>query len=168
MVRSATVADDEQLVKLIAETMPSNGMTLAFERYPSYQDASHAQYHQPDIKLVVPEDNHSQIVAMMNLGWCNCFINGKSEPLRYVADLRMLPEHRGNKVMRLLIDYVYDEIPRETIFESVVLEDNTVACGILHNERKGFPIPFHYDDISTFTVSQALKPTQFSQYFFSR
>lgn len=40
VVRSATVADDEQLVKLIAETMPSNGMTLAFERYPSYLGAA--------------------------------------------------------------------------------------------------------------------------------
>ena len=168
VVRSATAADDEQLVKLIAETMPSNGMTWAFERYPSYLDASHAQYHHPDIKLVVPEDNHSQVVAMMNLGWRNCFINGKPEVQRYVADLRMLPQHRGNKVMRLLMDYVYDEIPRSTIFESVVLEDNTVACGILHNERKGFPIPFHYDDIRTFTVSQAVKPEQFSQYYFQQ
>ncbi len=168
VVRSATTADDEQLVKLIAETMPSNDMTLAFERYPSYLGASHAQYHHLDIKLVVPEDNHSEIVAMMNLGWRNCFINGKPEVQRYVADLRMLPQHRGNKVMRLLMDYVYDEFPRATIFESVVLEDNTVACGILHNERKGFAIPFHYDDICTFTVSQAVKPEQFSQYYFQQ
>jgi hypothetical protein len=42
VVRSATTADDEQLVKLIVDTMPSNGMTLAFERYPSYLGASHA------------------------------------------------------------------------------------------------------------------------------
>ena len=42
LVRDATQADDEQLVQLIAETMPSNGMTLALERYPSYHSASHA------------------------------------------------------------------------------------------------------------------------------
>ena len=167
LVRDATQADDEQLVQLIAETMPSNGMTLAFERYPSYLSASHAQYNRPDIKLVVPEENPAQVVGMMNLGWRYCFINGQPELLRYVADLRMHPAHRGNKVLRLLMDYV-DEIPLDTIFESVVLEDNTVACNILHNERKGFPKPFHYDDIRTFTVSQAQRPAQFGRYHFEQ
>ena len=168
LVRSATEADDEQLVQLIAETMPSNGMTLAFERYPSYLAASHAQYNRPDIKLVVPEENPAQVLGMMNLGWRDCFINGQAEGLRYVADLRLHPMHRGNKVLRLLMDYVYDSIPLDTIFESVVLEDNTVACNILHHQRKGFPLPFHYDDIRTFTVSQAEKPKQFAHYRFQQ
>lgn len=167
-VRSATPADDAQLVELIAETMPSNGMTLAFERRPSFLAASHAQYHRPDIKLVVPEDRPDFVVGMMNLGWRYCYINGQVEALRYVADLRMHPEHRGNKVLRLLMDYVYDEIPLNTIFESVVLEDNTVACNILHHARKGFPTPFHYDDIRTFTVSQAQQPMQFEQFHFQQ
>ncbi|WP_425918630.1 hypothetical protein [Acinetobacter sp. TSRC1-2] len=34
----------------------------------------------------------------------------------------------------------------------------------MHNKRKGFPAPFHYDDIRTFTVSQAKKPAQFKHY----
>lgn len=69
LVRSTTSEDDEQLVQLIAETMPSNGMTLAFERYSTYLRASHAQYNRPDIKLVVPEGNPAPVVGMMNLGW---------------------------------------------------------------------------------------------------
>ncbi|WP_425918631.1 hypothetical protein [Acinetobacter sp. TSRC1-2] len=68
---------------------------------------------------------------MMNLGWRDCVINGQSGLLRYVADLRLHPPmHRGNKVLRLLMDDVYDEIPLDTIFEGVVLEDNIVACNI--------------------------------------
>lgn len=43
LVRFAIQADDEQLVQLVAETMLSNGMTLAFECYPSYLRVSHAQ-----------------------------------------------------------------------------------------------------------------------------
>jgi hypothetical protein len=116
----------------------------------------------------VPEENPAQVVGMMNLGWRDCFINGQAEGLRYVADLRLHPMHRGNKVLRLLMDYVYDSIPLDTIFESVVLEDNTVACNILHRQRKGFPLPFHYDDIRTFTVSQAEKPKQFAHYRFQQ
>jgi hypothetical protein len=167
MVRSATPADDEQLMRLIAETVPSNGITLSYERAPSYISASHAQYNRPDIKLVVPVDDPDLIIGMMNLGWRYCYINGQPDLMRYVADLRMHQEYRGAKVMRLLMDYVYDEIPLDTIFQSVVLEDNKLASGILHNERKGFPLPYYYDDIRTFTVSQAQKPEQYHQFKFS-
>lgn len=73
--------------------------------------------------------------------------------MRYVADLRLHPMSRGNKVLCLLMNYVNDEIPLDTIFESVVLEENIVACNILNNECKGFPKPFHYDDIRTFIMS---------------
>lgn len=36
----------------------------------------------------------------------------------------------------------------------------------MHNERKGFPLPYYYDDIRTFTVSQAQKPEQYHQFQF--
>ena len=44
-IRPATLADDQKLVTLIAESMPSNGVLLSFERKPSYFKApsrSHA------------------------------------------------------------------------------------------------------------------------------
>lgn len=165
-VRSATPADDEQLMKLSAETVPSNGITLSYERYPSYLAASQAQYNRPDLKVVVPIDNPSFVVAMMNLGWRYCYINGQADLMRYVADLRMHLEYRGGKVMRLLMDYVFDEIPQNTIFESVVLNANVVAANILHQKRKGFPLPYYFDDIQTYTVSQAKKPKTFAHYRF--
>ena len=104
-VRPATKADDEQLVQLIAETRPSNGMTLAFERYPSYLAASHAQYNRPDIRVVVPDNQPDKIVGMMNLGWKYCYINQQPDVLRYVADLRLNQKFRGQNILRLLMDY---------------------------------------------------------------
>lgn len=163
-VRNATSADDEQLMKLSAETVPSNGITLSYERVPSYFAATQAQYNRPDLKVVVPVDNPKLVIAMMNLGWRYCYINGQPDLMRYVADLRMHPDYRGGKVMRLLMDYVHDEISKETIFESVVLDGNLVAANILHHERKGFPLPYFYDEIRTFTVSQAAKPKNFGSY----
>ena len=65
-VRNATVEDDEQLMKISAETVPSNGITLSYERHPSYLAASHAQYNRPDLKVVVPVDDPSIVIAMMN------------------------------------------------------------------------------------------------------
>ncbi|UUS61951.1 MULTISPECIES: GNAT family N-acetyltransferase [unclassified Acinetobacter] len=165
-VRNATVEDDVQLMKISAETMPSNGITLSYARHPSYFDASHAQYNRPDLKVVVPVEDPSIVIAMMNLGWRYCYINGQPDLMRYVADLRMNPAYRGAKVMRLLMDYLHDEIPQDTIFESVVLNDNIVAASILHHERSGFPLPYFYDEIRTFTVSQAVKPKTFNQYQF--
>lgn len=167
-VRAATRADDQQLVKLIAETMPSNGMTLAFERYPSYFNAAHAQYNRPDIRVVVPNNQPDQIVGMMNLGWKYCFINGQPDVLRYVADLRLSHEFRGHKILRLLMDYLHDEVPQDSILESIVLVDNLATRSILHETKKGFPRPYHFDDIRTFTVSQVKKPVGYEHYTFEQ
>ncbi len=65
--------------------------------HPSYLAASQAQYNRPDLKVVVPVDNPSFVVAMMNLGWRYCYINGQADLMRYVADLRMHSEYRGGE-----------------------------------------------------------------------
>ena len=165
-VRPATKADDEQLVQLIAETMPSNGMTLAFERYPSYLVASHAQYNRPDIRVVVPDNQPDKIVGMMNLGWKYCYINQQPDVLRYVADLRLNQKFRGQNILRLLMDYLRDELPQDSMLESIILVDNLPARRILHETKTGFPSPYFYDDIQTFTVSKVQKPAAFDYYQF--
>lgn len=165
-VRAATGEDDVQLRTLISENMPSNGMVLSFERNPSYLNATHTQYNRPDIRVVVPENQPDKVVGMMNLGWKYCFINGKPDVLRYVSDLRLDRDYRGQKILRLLMDYLQDKLPADSLLESIVLEGNTPARQILHEKRKGFPVPYHYDDIQTFMVSQMKKPQTYEQYRF--
>ncbi|MGE8541619.1 MAG: N-acetyltransferase family protein [Acinetobacter sp.] len=167
-VRAATQQDDAQLGKLISEHMPSNGMILSYERNPSYISASKTQYNRPDIRVVVPEHQPNKVVGMMNLGWKYCFVNGKSDVLRYVSDLRLDQDYRGQKILHLLMDYLQDELPKDGMLQSIVLEGNVAAREILHQKRKGFPTPYHYDDIQTFMVSQVPKPASYGLFKFER
>lgn len=162
IVRNATLDDDVQLVSLIGETMPSNGMILSFQRQPSYWVATRAQYEFPALKVVVPKNNPKQIVGMMNIGSRPCFINGETQQLRYVGDLRLSRHHRGNDILPLLMSYLYTHVPLETIYQVVILDDNTLARHILHKERKGFPKPFIYDQICTYTVTAFKKKVHHS------
>lgn len=165
-IRAATRTDDELLGLLISEHMPSNGMILSFERKPSYLAATQTQYNRPDVRVIVPDDQPDLVVGMMNLGWKYCYINGQQDVVRYVGDLRLNAEYRGQKILRLLMDYLYDELPKDGMLQSIILNDNIVARSILHERRKGFPEPYHFDDIRTFIVSRVNKPKTSEQYRF--
>ena len=97
----------------------------------------------------------------MNLGWKYCYINQQPDVLRYVADLRLNQKFRGQNILRLLMDYLRDELPQDSMLESIILVDNLPARRIFHETKTGFPSPYFYDDIQTFTVSQVQKPAAF-------
>ncbi|RKG30612.1 GNAT family N-acetyltransferase [Acinetobacter tianfuensis] len=165
-VRAAVAADDQLLGQLISECMPSNGILLSYERKPSYLAAAQTQYNRPDIRVVVPDDQPDLVVGMMNLGWKYCYINGQQDVMRYVGDLRLNTAYRGKKILRLLMDYLYDELPKAGMLQSIILNDNKVARSILHERRKGFPEPYHFDDIRTFIISRTAKPKCANDYRF--
>ena len=127
IVRDATTQDNHQLLTLVAETMPSNGMILSFERGDSYFKATYAQYHQPEIKVVVEKHQPDVIIGMMNIGFKHCYINEQLTQIRYVSDLRINPSFRGKKVIEVLMDYLYRQVPLDAFLQSVVLEDNQKA-----------------------------------------
>ncbi len=162
-VRPAVKSDDAQLVALIAETMPSNGMILSSERYPSYLKAANTLYNRADLRVVVPKSEPNRVVGMMNLGWKYCYVNSEPDVLRYVGDLRLKPEYRGKKVLRVLMDYLHDELPKDTLLQSIILEDNLAARSVLHEIHSGFPQPFNYDNIQTFAVSKVKKPPHYKR-----
>lgn len=164
MIRDANFQDNAQLLKLVAETMPSNGMTLSFERGNDYFKAAHVQYHQPDIKVVVKKDQPDVIIGMMNIGFKNCYINAQTNKIRYVSDLRIDPAFRGRKVIEVLMDYLYSQIPVDDFFQSVVLEDNHKAKHMLHRSRPHFPEPYILDQMTTFNISKVPSLSQFKQF----
>lgn len=157
-LRYAKENDDIQLNNLITESMPSNGMILSFERFPSYFKATRAQYNTPEIMLIYHKDQSDVIVGMMNIGWKECFINGEVSKIRYAADLRIKRNARGKKSLEVFMEYVSTQLPRDFIFQSVVLEDNKIARHLMHQKREGFADAYLYDQITTYTISQVKKP----------
>ncbi|WP_374668046.1 hypothetical protein [Acinetobacter sp.] len=143
-------------------------MILSDERELSYCNAAQTQYNRPDIRVAMPADQPDTVAGMMNLGWKYCFIHGQPDVLRYGSDLRLNKDHRGQKILRLLMDYLDDALPKDRSLESIILEGHAVARQILHEKRKGFPVPYHYDELQTFMVSQALKPRAYGLFCFER
>ncbi|NHB57063.1 GNAT family N-acetyltransferase [Acinetobacter shaoyimingii] len=158
LMRDALLTDDEQLTALIAEAMPSNGMILSFDRAPSYFQATRTLYTQPEIKVLVMDDQPDRIIGMVNFGWKDCYINGQHSTIRYVADLRLRSKARGQNTLDIIVEYLYQNVPRESFYESVVLNDNLMARHVLHRPREKFPVPFMYDDITTYTISKVKPP----------
>ena len=159
-IRNATDQDDIQLVHLMQETMPSNGMVLSFERKPSYFNASRTQYTRPDVKLFCLKDQPDQIVGMVNFGVKRVYVNHQIHEIPYVADLRLNRNFKGKKIISLMMAFVRSYFPHDQIFQSVVLEDNQVARNVLHNPRATNITPYEYDEIATYTVSKVAKPLQ--------
>lgn len=152
-IRPAHTADDAQLVKLIAESMPTNGVLLSFERYPSYFTATQTQYEQPRVMVMVADEQPEKILAMFNLGIRNCFINGIVKPLRYVGDLRIGKTTRGKGLIHLLMGYLKTCLPLDEIYQTVILNDNVIARKVLHENRPGVPAHYVADQVETHTLT---------------
>lgn len=130
-------------------------MILSDVRELSYFNAAQTQYNRPGIRVAVPADQPDTVAGMMNLGWKYCFIHGQPDVLRYSSDLRLNKDHRGQKSLRLLMDYLDDALPKDRSLESIVLAGHTAARQIPHEKRKGFPVAYHYDELQTFIVTGA-------------
>lgn len=157
-IRDATDQDDVQLLNLMQESMPSNGMVLSFERQPSYFNASRTQYTRPDVKLFCLKNQPEIIVGMVNFGIKRVYVNHQIREIPYVADLRLNQQFKGKKVISLMMTFIKHHFPHDQIFQSVVLEDNVIARNILHSPRASNITPYEYDEIATYTISKVSKP----------
>ncbi|XID75612.1 GNAT family N-acetyltransferase [Alkanindiges sp. WGS2144] len=152
-LRPATVADDPQLVNLIAESMPANGVLLSFERCPSYLTAAYTQFERPCVMVAAADDQPEKILAMYNLGVRNCFINGVVKPLRYVGDLRINKTARGTGLISLLMSHLKECYSQDELYQTVILNDNMVARRVLHESRPEVPPHYMADQVETYTLT---------------
>ncbi|TCM60508.1 hypothetical protein EC844_13235 [Acinetobacter calcoaceticus] len=153
-LRLATWRDDAQLIELIKEVMPSNGMLLSFERFPSYLYAVQVQSKRPQSIVIVHEQRPDEVLGMLLVVWKDCYIDQQLRTMCYLCDLRFSPQLRGNRAMRLIMDYFKYNHPHDTLFQSIILSDNRYACEIFHAERPNYLTPYQYDLIYTYNVGR--------------
>lgn len=151
-LRASIEQDDPQLVELIKEVMPSNGMLLSFERNPSYLKAIQIQSTQTQSIVIVSEKSPQLVLGMMLMVWKNEYIDQKLRPICYLCDLRFSPQLRGKKAIRLIMDFLRLEQDKNTIYKSVILTDNSVALDIFHVQRENYPKPLPLDLIQTYSI----------------
>jgi hypothetical protein len=78
------------------------------------------------------------VVAMLNLGVRDVFVDGTAQTIRYGSDLRIAPEYQGSRVL-IYINRAVRECIQDTWYQSVILEENEKSRGALEGGRAGLP-----------------------------
>lgn len=151
-VRPATMQDDEQLVNMIAKTMPCAGIKLSFERYPSYLKASHVHYNQPEAMVAVSKTDPNTVLAFFNVGTRHCYINGSIKSLRYVGDFRV-NDFKHLYLTKLLMEFLRSTYPTDELYQSIMLSDHSTLLKTLSDKNSGAPKRFTADSIETHTLT---------------
>ncbi|AOA58059.1 hypothetical protein [Acinetobacter larvae] len=153
VLRSAEIGDDAQLLEVIKEVMPSNRMSLSFERVNSYLSASTILGHTRQCLVIVKETRPDQILGMFLLAWKQCGTAPQHYALCYICDLRFRKELRGKRNVRLIMDYLAATFPQHNFYQSIILADNVLARKVFHVTREHYFSPYIWDNIYTYNIS---------------
>ena len=75
---------------------------------------------------------------MLNIGWKYCFINEQSDLIRYVSDLNIHPDYRGQNLICFIMRFMQETWPENTIVQSVVPNQYSILQKILYSGRSRF------------------------------
>lgn len=157
-IRLATASDNAAILKLIGQPQPSNGVQFAFERLPDYFNSAHISHQQPHTLVVERRDN-KEVVAMVNMGFREVFVDGQPKQIRYGSDLRIAPEYQGSRVL-IYINRAVKDCVQNDWYQSVILEENDKSRGALEGGRVGLPLFKPMGSILTHTITGIKQTTQ--------
>lgn len=150
-IRLATSADNSAILGLIGQPQPSNGVNFAFERLPDYFTSAHISHQKPHTLVVERRDN-KEVVAMVNMGFREVFVDGQPQQIRYGSDLRIAPEYQGTRVL-IYINRAVRDCVQDTWYQSVILDENDKSRGALEGGRAGLPLFKPMGSILTHTIT---------------
>ena len=136
----ADVSDDPELRKRMAQDWLQGHIAISFRREPRYFDGCNVQGESVQV-VKCTDETTGHIVGLGSRLISNAFVNGRSQRLGYLADLRADPASRGGTLLargyRFLRElHEADPVP---LYYSVILEGNTVALDNLIGARVGLP-----------------------------
>jgi hypothetical protein len=158
-IRMATNADNAAILSLIGAPQPSNGVQFAFERVPDYFQSALVSHQSPHT-MVVERRSDKAVVAMVNLGHREVFVDGQAQTIRYGSDLRIASEYQGSRVL-IYINRAVRECIQDSWYQSVILEENDKSRGALEGGRAGLPLFKPMGGIITHTITgRKRQPTE--------
>jgi hypothetical protein len=165
-IRSAYAADDTQLISLYAEELPCEYFNLYMQREPSYLDVSHVQYNRSETKVIVLEKHPHEVIGMLNIGWKYCYINEKTDLIRYISDLKIHPKFRRRNLLNFIFEYLKETLPKDSLVQSVIFNQHQQLQNILYDARPNVPASFVFDTVNICTLCYLPKPKAFENYRF--
>jgi hypothetical protein len=157
-VRNAEPRDDSGILRLIGAPQPSAGLTLGFEREPSYFLSAAVTHEDPDILVITHRDSEA-VAAVANLGARPVYVNGECRRVRYGSDMRVAPEYRGGRFMLYFNRAVRERLGNREWFQTVILKENARSrATFAQGGRAGIPVYFPQQSVITYTLTWCPPP----------
>ena len=151
-VRAAVASDEAALLKLICVPMTTKGVTISFQREPSYFNASQVIYQVND-HCVVEDIATQKLVACYSNGHRPCYINGEIQPMRYASDLRIHADYRGTTLMKEMGYYMRKTMQQPDFNHMIIFNDNLAARKAVQTGKVGIPDYYEEGSVETLTLT---------------
>ena len=146
-IELAAAADDRELRELLRSSPISGQISVTFEREPSFFDS--CRIRGDFFQVCVGRDQATgEIIGLGTRSVASAFINGQPQPLGYLADLRLRPQHRGGTLIARGYRFLRQlhEDRRTSFYTTVIFSENQAALTTIASGRAGLP---RYHDMGT-------------------
>lgn len=131
---------DAPLRRLFAANEMEGNIRISFQREPNYFYASSLQgaFHQV---IAARDTMNGEFIGVGTRAVRQGFLNGKVEPLGYLADMRLDPRYRGGPLVARAYRYLAQlhGDARTRIYFTVIAEGNRRALATIATGRAGIP-----------------------------
>lgn len=142
--------DDPQLRECMAQNPMGDDIKVSFRREPNYFDGCKLQGHDFEI-MTCTDSTTNKIVGLGSRFFLPVFINGKSQEIGYLADLRAEPNARHGTLLVRAYKHLMKQHQRKPVpfYYSLILSNNSTALKQLTSSRAGLPTYKHLGKILT-------------------
>jgi hypothetical protein len=136
----ASEADDPELRSILAQTPMPGAISVAFGREPSYFQAAVVEGRFRQV-MVVRDETSGQLVGVGSRSVSVRYVNGRPTPIGYLSNLRLLEEHRGQRLLARGYEFLRDlhQDGRTPLYLSTIAAGNQPALAALTTGRAGLP-----------------------------
>jgi hypothetical protein len=106
---------------------------LALERDPDFFAGAAVQNQNVDVHLICDRKRDGRIAAVFSTGQRREFFNGEPAWARYLSDVRILPDYRGSRPLRMINNHVVslEAATPTAAMQSVFFADNHVMRDVV-------------------------------------
>ena len=131
-VRPASEVDNQALCEL--SKIPLEGqISLSLERCPDFFAGAMVQNEAVEVNLCCDRSQGNRIAAVFSTGRRQQFVDGQIAWVRYLSDVRILPEYQGRRPLRMINDHIIarEQSQPSAVVQSVMFSDNRAMNGVI-------------------------------------
>ena len=111
-IRIATAADNDSLLALTRLTPMDGTIALRIDRDPDFFALLR---HRGDRAAVFIAEQQGEVIACVSVAIRDAYVGGTAQPMAYVADLKVHPQHAGSRIPVRLVQKLTEHIKAEGV-----------------------------------------------------